>query len=98
MSGRQGDEDARCLCILFMPRAAACAAFGRTSIERLLASTTAHRPAMDEFQLPQSPDELWAPDCELAYRCEAFVDLAGSSADEVGEIAESEQLPPVFNC
>jgi hypothetical protein len=53
---------------------------------------------MDEFQLPQSPDELWAPDCELAYRCEAFVDLAGSSADEVGEIAESEQLPPVFNC
>lgn len=51
--------------------------------------------AMDEFRLPAEPEELWAGDCELAFRCENFVDLSESSPEEIGGIAESEQLPPV---
>jgi hypothetical protein len=50
---------------------------------------------MDEFCLPGEPEELWAGDSELAFRCENFIDLLESSQEEVGEIAESEQLPPV---
>lgn len=51
---------------------------------------------MDEFFLPSEPGELWSPDSELAgLRCEAFTDLAGSAPEEIGEIAESAQLPPV---
>jgi len=51
---------------------------------------------MDEFSIPSEPHELWAPDAELAFRCEGFVDLSEAAPEDVGDIAESEQLPPAF--
>ena len=46
--------------------------------------------AMDEFALPGAPEELWREDSQLAFRVETFTDLSDSSAEEIGEIAESE--------
>ena len=46
---------------------------------------------MEEFSVPSEPEQLWT-DSELAFRCEAFVDLSEASAEEVGEIAESASL------
>lgn len=50
-----------------------------------------HRSAMDEFVLPDNPEQLWAPDGEHpGQRCEAWVDMAEADPAEVGEVAESE--------
>ncbi|KAL4434047.1 hypothetical protein ABPG75_000488 [Micractinium tetrahymenae] len=46
-------------------------------------------PNMDEFTIPGDPEALWAPDCELAFRCEAFVDLSDAPLEEVGDAAEN---------
>lgn len=47
---------------------------------------------MDEFSIPAEPSQLWAPDSELAFRCEAFIDLSDAPLEEVGDAAESERL------
>lgn len=47
----------------------------------------------DEFCIPGEPEELWAPDSELAFRCENFTDLSEGASEDVGEIAESALLP-----
>ncbi|KAL4446838.1 hypothetical protein ABPG77_008082 [Micractinium sp. CCAP 211/92] len=44
---------------------------------------------MEEFSIPEEPQLLWAPDSELAFRCEAFVDLSDAPLDEVGDAAEN---------
>lgn len=51
---------------------------------------------MEEFSIPGEPEQLWAPDSELAFRCEAFADLSDAAAEEIGEAAESELLSPAF--
>lgn len=55
-------------------------------------SLSAQTVAMEEFSIPEEPQLLWAPDSELAFRCEAFVDLSDAPLDEVGDAAESEPL------
>lgn len=47
---------------------------------------------MDEFSIPGEPQLLWAPDSELAFKCESFVNFTDATLEEVGDAAESEPL------
>ena len=57
---------------------------------------------MDEFNIPGEPQELWEPDSELPFRCEAYVDMSEAPEEEVGDAAESERGEAAgargFNC